>query len=241
MPWFFTRQEVEHTYDITGEDAMHIQKSLRMRKGEHLHLCSPSKQVALCEITNITAEAVTVNLIEQFTCENEPNVRVTLYQALPKGDKLEAVVQKAVELGVTEIVPVLTSRCVSRPNEKAMHKKVQRMQKIAKQAAQQSCRGIIPSVLSLQKLKEAAVNSQKDDCQIVFYECGGSPLNEIIEGGKKSLSFFIGPEGGFAEEEIELLNAHGCKTATLGKRILRTETAPVAALSVIMYATGNLA
>lgn len=239
MTWFFIDDICSQNFTITGDDAIHIEKSLRMKVGEKITLCDPYKTQYLCEIFNIRPKEVDVKILEKKPCNNEPNIKVTLFQALPKGDKFDHVIQKTVELGACQIVPVMTSRCVSRPNEKAMEKKLVRLQKIAKQAAQQSRRGIIPIISPLQSLKNAAKMSNEYDCQILFYEGGGKPLSSILPTNCKSVCIFIGPEGGFSEEEVALLCENGCTTATLGKRILRTETAPLAAISAIMYATGN--
>ena len=172
-------------------------------------------------------------------CQNEPDVFVTLYQALPKGDKMNFIVQKCVELGVSRIVPVITARCVSRPDEKSLKKKIARWQKIALQAAQQSRRGIIPEVCLCISLKQAAEQSAENDKNIFFYELGGESVKNILTEKPKTIGMFIGSEGGFEEAEAELVLSHGATAATLGKRILRAETAPLAALSVIMYQTDN--
>ena len=176
----------------------------------------------------------------QEECTHEPDIELTLYFALTKGDKPETVIQKCIELGVTELVPVLTDRCVSRPDAKAAQKKLQRYRKIALQAAMQSRRGIVPEVRPLTELKTAAAELSVYDKAIVFYEGGGKPLREIISGSDKKLAVFIGPEGGFEQREIDLLESSGAVRATLGSRILRAETAPIAAAAVIMFHTGNL-
>lgn len=239
MSWFFTELLSGNTAVITGEDALHIEKALRMKIGEELTLCDQKRHQHTCKITDIVPKQITAQVLSSKPCENEPHIEVTLYQALTKGDKMDTIVQKAVELGVTTIVPVLTNRCVSRPDEKSMHKKCVRWQKIAKQAAQQSRRGIIPTVKPLLSLQNAIEHSKENDCNLVFYEGGGEAIHQIIPKSCKSLAFFIGPEGGFGEEEIIAITQAGTKTATLGKRILRAETAPIAALSIIMYQTGN--
>ena len=171
--------------------------------------------------------------------ETEPALAVSMMIALSKGDKLDFCIQKCVELGVTEIVPTLTKRCVSRPDDKAAGKKNQRYQKIALEAAQQSGRGIVPKIENMKTLKQA-LEEDKSEVKIVFFEGGGKKLTDIIDKNTKSVSIFIGPEGGFEEAEVEQIEASGGVRATLGKRILRTQTAPVAALTAIMLLTGNL-
>lgn len=239
MPWFFENDVQGDLHIITGENARHIIKSLRMTVGEELTICDNSKMEYSCTISNITADSVCVAIDEKKLCENEPTAQVYLFQALTKGDKMDYIVQKAVELGVTTIVPVLTNRCVSRPDQKACIKKLARWQKIAFEAAKQSRRGIVPTVEKVINLKEATEICKKLESSVVFYECGGKDTGQIIKSQAKSIGIFIGPEGGFEETEIALLNQNGVQCGTLGKRILRAETAPLAALSIIMYITGN--
>ena len=242
MDWFFTDSPGKpgDTILITGEDAVHITKSLRMSVGEVITLCGRDESEMLCRIEKISSEGVLVKVTTQEECTHEPDIELTLYFALTKGDKPETVIQKCIELGVTELVPVLTDRCVSRPDAKAAQKKLQRYRKIALQAAMQSRRGIVPEVRPLTELKTAAAELSVYDKAIVFYEGGGNPLREIISGSDKKLAVFIGPEGGFEQREIDLLESSGAVRATLGSRILRAETAPIAAAAVIMFHTGNL-
>lgn len=239
MDWFFA-ENVGQTHLITGEDAVHITKSLRMSVGEVITLCDKNKIEHLCKIERISPEGVQVKVITESKCMNEPTVEVTLFAALTKGDKMETVIQKAVELGVHAVVPVLTDRCISRPDAKAAVKKQQRYQKIASQAAMQSRRGIIPEIHEFIDLKKAAEMLTDFDKSILFYEGGGKPVREMIVPSDKKIAVFTGSEGGFEESEVELLTNHGAVTATLGKRILRAETAPLAVLSIIMFHTGNL-
>lgn len=239
MAWFFTEENIlADNYVITGENAKHIEKSLRMKVGEELTLCTPDKTQCNCVITNIMPQQVYVDIKEKFPCENEPDVKITLYQALPKGDKMDYIVQKCVELGVSEIVPVISARCISRPDEKSLNKKITRWQKIALQAAMQSRRGIVPQVKEALTFKQA-VSTAQHDVNIIFYECGGDSVKTILNEGVKSIGMFIGSEGGFEQQEVDSVLENGGKSATLGKRILRAETAPLAALSIIMYQTGN--
>ncbi len=239
MAWFFTDKNFTDKYLIEGEDAQHIKKSLRMKEGEKLTLVSPDGSEHLCEIESLS-EGVEVKEVSSKPCEQEPTVNVTLYQGITKGDKMDFIIQKAVELGVTEIVPTLTDRCISRPDEKSMNKKISRWQKIALGAAQQSRRGIVPEVKPMLALKEAAKKAKEDDVSIVFYEGGGETVASLLKDSPKTVSIFIGSEGGFEESEIEYLTSTGTVNATLGKRILRAETAPLAALSAIMFYTGNM-
>ncbi len=245
MAWFFTPENiVSDEYLLTGEDARHIGKSLRMREGEEISLVTPDKTLHICEIKEITADSVLVKVNSKEPCDTEPDVKVTLYQCLSKGEKMELVIQKAVELGVFRIVPVISSRCISRPDEKNLRKKEERWQKIALSAAQQSRRGIVPRVEKTVNFEEALEKAGKEGKGILFYELGGESLRKILENftceGEKNISVFVGSEGGFEEREASLAKEKDIVLATLGKRILRTETAPLAALSAIMCLTGNM-
>lgn len=240
MAWFFTESNIESdNYIITGDNAKHIAKSLRMKPGETLTLVTPGKEQLDCVISEVNPDSVTVEITSRKPCENEPDVEITLYQALPKGDKMEYIVQKCVELGVSCIIPVISARCISRPDEKSLGKKQQRWQKIAKEAAQQSRRGIIPEIGKAVSFKQAVQICSNNEQNIIFYELGGESVKKLINKKPKSIGIFIGSEGGFEESEVELAKQNGIKTATLGKRILRAETAPLAALSIIMFETGN--
>lgn len=239
MDWFFA-ENIEEKHMITGEDAIHITKSLRMSVGEVLTICDSTKKEHLCKIERISPDGVLVREVSASECMNEPSIEVTLFAALTKGDKMESVIQKSVELGVHRIIPVLTDRCISRPDNKAAEKKHQRYQKIAAQAAMQSRRAIIPEVCSFMDLKKAAGMLGEFDKTILFYEGGGSPLRKLITPDDINLALFTGPEGGFDEREVDCLTENGAQTATLGKRILRAETAPLAALSAVMFHTLNL-
>lgn len=229
----------EGSITLDDEQSRHIAKSLRMRVGDMLTLCAGNGRDYGCIIENIDSKNVTLKVCYEQASDSEPSVKVTLYQGVPKGDKLEDVIQKCVELGITEIQPVLTHRSVSRPDAKSAKKKQERYQKIALEASQQSGRGIVPEIKLMTDLKNAVQNDDSE-LKILFYEGGGEPLKSLVNSNVKSVSIYIGPEGGFEENEVELIKANGGKIATLGKRILRTQTAPVAALTSIMLLTNNL-
>ena len=240
MAWFFTENEINSdNYIINGENARHIAKSLRLRQGVDLSLLTPEKIQLDCVITAVNSDSVEVAVSSRKQCGNEPDVEITLYQALPKGEKMEYIVQKCVELGISKIVPVISARCISRPDEKSLAKKQVRWQKIAREAAQQSRRGIIPEIMPAVSFKEAARLCSQNELNIIFYELGGDSVKKLINNKPTSIGIFIGSEGGFEEVEVELIKQNGGVAATLGKRILRAETAPLAALSIIMYETGN--
>lgn len=224
---------------LDGEEARHIAKSLRMRVGDMLTVTDGNGSDFGCQIENITKDTVELKVCYQQANDSEPSCKVTIYQGVPKGTKFEDIVQKCVELGVYSIVPTVTKRCVSRPDPKSAEKKNKRYQKIALEAAQQSGRGIVPQIAPMKTLKQA-IAEDESDVKIVFYEGGGEPVKSIVMPECKSVSVYIGPEGGFEKDEVEQIIAAGGICATLGKRILRTQTAPVAALTAIMLLTNNL-
>lgn len=241
MAWFFADTEItSEYYTVTGEDAAHISRSLRMQPGEALTLCTPDGRRHACEIHAVTRDEVTVRVLSSTVCEQEPSVRVSLYIALMKGDKIDDVVQKAVELGAHEITPFLSARCISRPDDKSLMKKIARWQKIADNAASQSRRGVIPRVNPCITIDDIPAAVSGADSAVVFYECGGQPLRELIPDNAATIALITGAEGGFEQAEIDALHDAGVAVATLGKRILRAQTAPIAALCAAMLLTGNL-
>lgn len=235
MAWFFSDTEiVSDEYVLSGDNEKHA-RVLRLRPGEAVTVVTPNGEQCECEYESDNR----LRVVSRKKCENEPDVFVTLYQALPKGDKMDYIVQKCVELGVSRIVPMMTSRCVSRPDEKSLRKKRGRWQKIALQAAMQSRRGIIPEVADCVSFREAAALTKENDITVFFYELGGDSVKDILVEKPGTIGIFIGSEGGFEPSEAETVTGGGGKAATLGKRILRAETAPLAALSIIMYQTDN--
>ncbi|MFT9077749.1 16S rRNA (uracil(1498)-N(3))-methyltransferase [Ethanoligenens sp.] len=239
MPRFFTQEVDAATARITGPDAVHIARVLRMRPGEQITVCDLAGSDYLCEILSAKSDAVDLRVLEQRPTVAEPTVHVTLFQGLPKADKMELIVQKSVELGVSRIVPVLTARCVSRPDKAVMAKKTERWRKIALEAAKQSGRGKLPRVDDTMGFTEAVQELGQMERGILFYEKGGDTHRDLWSGARE-IGVCIGPEGGFADEEVALAVRAGAHICTLGPRILRTETAPLCVLSVVMYATGNL-
>ncbi len=239
MPRFFVNNINENNVIIEGNDALHIRKSLRMNVGDVLTVCCNGIDYS-CEISEINTEKILLKVLFFNKSESEPNINLTLYQAIPKSDKLELIIQKAVELGATQIVPVLTRRCISRPSEKDFQKKLLRYNKIAESASKQAGRAIIPQVLPMINYSNAIEAMKKDDVSIVFYESGGLRLNEMNFSDKKNISIMIGSEGGFDDLEISEAQKNGIETVWLGNRILRCETAPITAISLLMHLTGNL-
>jgi len=235
MAWFFSEEEIRSDIYVLSEENQKHARVLRLRDGEAVTVVTPNGEQ--CECAYMAGG--TLRVLSRKSCENEPDVFVTLYQALPKGDKMDYIVQKCVELGVSRIVPMLSARCVSRTDEKSLRKKRERWQKIALQAAMQSRRGVIPEVADCVSLAQAAELTKANEQTIFFYELGGDSVKEILTGKPKTIGMFIGSEGGFEESEVQQVLLSGGRAATLGKRILRAETAPLAALSIIMYQTDN--
>lgn len=239
MPRFFVDNISETEAKIAGADAVHIIKSLRMKVGEELILCDKKGFDYECVIDKID-ESVICNILEKKKCISEPTCKVTLYQAFPKGDKFETIIQKCVELGINEIVPVLTARCISRPDQKSFAKKLERYNKIALEAAKQSGRGIIPKVNNIISFNEAIVRMKSENTAIIFYEGGGQNINKLYIQNESNIGLMIGSEGGFEEAEIEYALKNDIIKVGLGPRILRCETAPIAALAIIMNITENM-
>ena len=240
MPRFFTNEIDENNITLTGSDAVHVGRSLRMKPGEPLTVCCGGIDYN-CEISEITSDTVYLSLKEKVVCAAEPNIEVTLFQAVPKMDKLEYIIQKSVELGVSRIVPMLMRRCVSRPDERDFAKKLARLNKIAAEAAKQSGRGIIPQVTPIVSYKKALEMMKELDRNVLLYEEeGGVSFGEVDLTGAKTVGLVIGSEGGFDREEAEACTAVGAAQVWLGKRILRCETAPITALSILMFLTNNM-
>lgn len=240
LPRFFTNYIDENNITITGDDARHIGRSLRMKIGDSVTVCCNNIDYN-CNITSISDEEVRLALNEAVPCASEPNINVTLYQAVPKLDKLEFIIQKSVELGVSRIVPFISRRCVSRPDEKDFSKKLIRLNKISEQASKQSGRGIIPQVMPIINYKKALEDMALQDKIIFLYENGGKNFSEINLEGLKNIGIVIGSEGGFDSDEVEsALENTPAETVWLGKRILRCETAPITALSILMFLTKNI-
>lgn len=224
---------------ITGADVCHIRNVLRMRPGDRIRVSGASAQAYFCRIEDIAQEQVTAVIEERDAVGTEPEYRLSLFQGLPKGDKFEFIIQKAVELGVYEVIPVAMKNCVVRLDEKRARAKHERWQAIAENAAKQSKRSIIPKVhmpVSFEQALEAALAL---DVVLLPYENerGLAATRERIRSISTSadIGVMIGPEGGFAPEEIMEADRRQVRRISLGRRILRTETAAVAALSVLVY------
>lgn len=240
MPRFFVDGVINDTITIIGEDARHISRALRCRVGEELVACDGKGRDYHCRIAAITEQTVELAVLSREPSAAEPPVKVTLYQACPKGDKTELIVQKSVELGVYKVVLVLTHYCVSRPDQKTMDKKLERLNKISLEAAKQSGRGIVPQIEGLLTFEETLAQLQTADKAILFYENATRSLGEVLAEKPQSLGVLVGAEGGFTPAEVETAQQAGIAICTMGPRILRCETAPLYALSAIAYHYENM-
>ena len=239
--FFVSTEEMSANFiTLTGENAQHA-KVLRLKTGEQVLVCDGNNRECLCTVDSVSNQEVQLSVVECRESVTEAAVRVSVYMAFPKADKLEHVIQKATELGAYEIVTFPSNRCVSRPDEKSLKKKLERWQKIASSAAEQSGRGRIPQVVALGSYAEALKRAGDSDLAILFYENEhATTLRMALESGNyRSISILSGPEGGLEEKEVSQAREAGLCICTLGSRILRCETAPLCGLSAIMYAAGE--
>ena len=225
---------------LSGANAAHA-KVLRLKISEQVLVCDGNGEECVCTVSDISADQISLVVNSRRESESEAKVRVSVYMAFPKSDKLEHVIQKATELGVYEIVAFPSLRCVSRPDEKSVKKKVERWQKIAASAAEQSGRGIIPQVIVLDSFEKALERAALADKAILFYENErATTLTMSLNASDfTTISLITGPEGGLDSREVEKAKSAGLEICTLGSRILRCETAPLCALSAVMYHTGE--
>ena len=225
---------------LTGENAAHA-KVLRLKTGEPVLICDGFGNECVCSVSDFNSGELLLTVNERRTSTSEAKVKVSIYMAFPKADKLEHVIQKATELGAYEIITFPSARCVSKPDEKSLKKKLERWKKIAASAAEQSGRGRIPDVLVLPSFDSALNRAAESDLSILFYENEHSTtLRMALETASyQSVSLLSGPEGGLELQEVEKARQTGLKICTLGNRILRCETAPLCGLSAVMYASGE--
>ena len=225
---------------LTGENAKHA-KVLRLKCGEEGLVCDGQGRECLCIVSDVSDGQIGLVVKHRQASETEAKVRVSVYMAFPKADKLEHVIQKATELGAYEIVAFPSARCISRPDEKSLAKKVERWQKIAASAAEQSGRGFIPQVLTLSSYQAALKRAAQADKALLFYENErATTLRMALQSSAyETVSLLTGPEGGLEEKEVQQALDAGLFVCTLGRRILRCETAPLCALSAVMYDSGE--
>ncbi len=244
MPKFFTDKELiyENSLEIKNEEALHIAEVLRMKPGEELIVGDGDMTDYICRISSAKKSAVVCDIIKKEKNRNEPELKITLFQALPKGDKMETVIQKCVEIGVCEIIPIDTKNSMVRLKGKE-DKKTARWNKIAYAAAKQCGRGIIPKVKSLMPFEEACKYAGTSfDGALIPYECErDNSIKKYASGFTgKSLAIFIGSEGGFDPSEVDIAIKSGLAPVTMGKRILRTETAGLVASVIMLYEKGDM-
>ncbi len=240
--FFVPPSQVEETeIIITGSDVNHMKNVLRMGAGEELTVSDGNNCRYLCRVKEYAdnKDLAVLDILERQDNDTELSSRIYLFQALPKQDKMEFIVQKAVELGVYRVIPVAAKRCVVKLDEKKAKKKTQRWQEIARSAAKQSGRGRVPEVTDVFSFKAALKAAAELDVLLIPYELATdvSQTKEILRDIRpgQSIGVFIGPEGGFEKTEVEEAAAAGARAITLGRRILRTETAGITALSLLMF------
>lgn len=238
--FFVEEEQIEEGYiRITGSDVNHIRNVLRMKPGEEILISSRQGGDFHCSVDTVEADEVGARILWKESLGRELSCEVILFQGLPKADKMELIIQKNVELGVAAIVPVAMKRCVVKLDEKKAQAKEKRWQQIAESAAKQSKRGIIPKIMPVMNFSEALEYAKSLDKKLLPYECaeGMQRTKQLLSGicpGQK-VGIFIGPEGGFEEQEVEAAEACGFQIMTLGRRILRTETAGMMLMSVLSY------
>lgn len=241
MPRFYVEDclKFDKTIQITGEDVNHIKNVLRLHVGDEITVSDGHSKDYICNIMELSNDYVLADIVDIRMNAAELPTRIVLFQGMPKSDKMEFIIQKATELGVAEIVPVMTKRTVVRLDPKKELKKIERYQSIAMSSAKQSQRGVIPVVKAFMTYEQALSYAKNMDMNIIPYENaeGISYAREVVSKAAhcKTLGIFIGPEGGFAKEEVDLAMGIGAKCITLGNRILRTETAGLAILSILMF------
>ena len=241
MPRFFMDQIApgDASPVLTGEQAAHA-KVLRLKPGEEITLCDGQGTDYAARVEAITDGQVSCAILSSGPSASEPKVHCTVYMGFSKGDKLEHVIQKATELGADCIAAFPSSRCVAKYDKKSLEKKLPRWQKIAASAAEQSGRGRIPQVIAMASYEEALTEAARADRALFFYENEQAhTLTAALQGDFTTVSIVTGPEGGFSEEEAAMAGETGLSVCTLGRRILRCETAPLCALSAVMFAAGE--
>lgn len=246
MPRFFIQKEQidGDTVTLLGDDAHHISRSLRMAAGEHITVCDMQKYEYECVLTEFLPDRVHARILSKTHSDTEPPYSVHLFQALPKGDKLDSIIQKAVECGVTEITTFESERCIARVRDGGEGKKLERRQRIALEAAKQSGRGLVPPIHATVSFAQAIKNAAEADIPLFCYEGEeAETLPARIKAWRlanptrndPTVSIVIGSEGGFSLQEAERAREAGLLSTGLGKRILRTETASGFVLSCLVY------
>lgn len=246
MDRFFTPKNninlEQNTCIIEGEDVKHISRVLRCRENDKLEVCDMENNEYICEIKEINKDNILLDIIEKVNIKRESNLKVKLYQGMPKGTKMELILQKLTEIGVDEIVLVQAKRSVTKIDNKKEDKKIERWERIIYEAAKQSKRAKIPKLTGVLTFKEALADMQNNDLNLCPYENERTiSIKEAIkDSSANTIGIFVGPEGGFEEEEVEKIQEIDGKVVSLGPRILRTETASVVASSIVLYELSDL-
>ena len=234
-----------------GEDVKHITKVLRYNKGDKIEVCDGNNHEYICEISNFSKEFVELSILEKMDIDRESKIKVRLYQGLPKNTKMEIILQKLTECGVSEIILVNTERTVVNLNEKKIDKKLERWERIVYEAAKQSKRGVVPKLSGVISFKEAIEDMKLNDINMSPYEeeralgikeflSSGSVKSIMDKKDEIKVGIFIGPEGGFTEKENSIIKSNNISSVTMGPRIFRTETASIAATVITMYELGDI-
>lgn len=246
MDRFFTPKNninlEQNTCIIEGEDVKHISRVLRCKENDKLEVCDMDNNEYVCEIREINKDNILLDIIETVNIKRESKLKIRLYQGMPKGTKMELILQKLTEIGVDEIVLVQTKRSVTKIDNKKEDKKIERWERIIYEAAKQSKRGKIPTLRGVLSFKEALEDMKNNDINLCPYENERTVAikQAIKDVDANSVGIFVGPEGGFEEDEIERIQDIDGKVVSLGPRILRTETASVVASSIVLYELSDL-
>lgn len=243
MPRFFLSEQTisDNFLVLTGENAAHA-RVLRLKRGDEVIVCDGSGTDCRCTISDVSSGQISLVVHDRTPSSTEPDVRCSVYMAFAKSDKLEHVIQKATELGAAEVIAFPSARCVSRPDVKSLRTRLERWQKIAASAAAQCGRGRIPQVLALDSYEAAVERAAGCDLGLFPYENEQQLTLRAALAAKpfRTVSIVTGPEGGFTPEEVQLAARHGLRICTLGPRILRCETAPLCALTAVLFSAGAL-
>lgn len=246
LPKFFVKKDQLAAGNVTivGGDAVHLTKVLRLTAGDGIILCDGQGMDYEAEIAAVSKDGVSCSIVRSYPCDTEPKIQITLFQGVPKASKMEYIIQKCTELGIVQIVPVMTKRTVVKLEDaKSEKKKLERWNKISAESVKQCGRGRIPEVSPVMSVSEVSACAADFDLMIVAYEEETEKtLKQVLRGVKKpmKIGIIIGPEGGFEPEEVQAFMSAGAESVTLGKRILRTETAGHTVLTAVMYELGEL-
>jgi 16S rRNA (uracil1498-N3)-methyltransferase len=238
---FFVRRAPEDRFELGKEDSHHLLRVMRAQPGERFTVVAEGQQCE-CQLVEVAEGRAVGEVLTRQPVTGEPPIYIALMQGLAKGDKLDAVIQHGTEIGLSEFVPVVTSRAIVKLDPKKAAERVERWQRIAREATEQCRRGAVPRVAPVATWKEALSRSGEFDLLLVPWEEGGEPLRSVLSAHPNAarIAVFIGPEGGLSPAEVDMARVRGAHAVTLGPRILRTETAGLVAISAILYALGDL-